>query len=291
MINCLLQQRHTGAAVALWQRVFGDEPQFIKQCIDEFAKNGFVMTMLDGDVVAAILLAAPCSYGARKGVYLYALATAPELRGAGVMSRLMRAAELEAAGGNAAFAVLIPAGESLFSYYEKRGYSNRLCLRHLELPVKPEVAGALALTTSYPPCAHQIDKLRKKLLGAEPVIFSPPQSSMVEEDMAQAGFLLEEAEQGYAIVLKRGVHLLVAELAASSDEAALALVGAAAQRAGCDRAFATLPEQSSLFPGCGVGQPFALAKPLVEGVDLTDGYLRFALDVPVDSFVLLDKML
>lgn len=81
---------------------------------------------LDGGVPAAMAFALPCTLdlrsGAASGVYIYAVATHPSMRGKGLSTALLEYIWQDTAG-SADIALLCPASESLFGFYAARGYS------------------------------------------------------------------------------------------------------------------------------------------------------------------------
>ncbi len=56
------------------------------------------------------------------GHYIYAAATLPEYEGQGIMTGLLDFCCKRAAAAGDAFSCLVPASDSLFQFYEKRGY-------------------------------------------------------------------------------------------------------------------------------------------------------------------------
>ncbi|MBQ8287361.1 MAG: GNAT family N-acetyltransferase [Clostridia bacterium] len=133
------------ALQALWQEVFGDPPAFTGRFYETFGADCAIVAEEDGRVIAmihplpvALAQNGQCSFG----VYIYALATAPNHRGRGIASRLLEEAETAPfptnptlAGADTvgltavetqtpAFSLLIPAEESLFQYYRARGYDR-----------------------------------------------------------------------------------------------------------------------------------------------------------------------
>lgn len=278
--------------VALWRQVFGDEAAYINRCIDGFvgARNVFV-AMAGADVIA-ILSAAPCTLGGRQGAYLYALATAPARRATGVMSTLMAYAEGELAAAGATYAALIPANPPLFGYYRKRGYTVEVRLRFVELDKEgPEGWQKAAQNTGKTPCRttpmpKRLGALRARWLHLEEhITFETAQMAVVCEDMAASGLWLLEGEAGYAVCQKAGRVLLIPELGAAGDAAALGLCAEGLAQAGCDKAVVSLPAASSLLAGQGNVRPVALLKPLAGQVGPKAPYLRFALDEVADSFL------
>lgn len=268
-------------AAALWQRVFGDDEAYIMMCLRQFAGPGGVFVAQAGnDAIEAILSAVPCRLGECNGVYLYALATEPESRGKGTMTGLMEYAHEVKKDEGATFSVLIPASPSLFGYYRQRGYTGEVCLRHLELELPQEDSGACR-----PAGVEDLEQLRERFLDGDYFRFPNAQATVVKQDLEAAGLSLVESREGYAAYLKGSGHtLLVPELAAASDAAALALLAGAGQMTGCSVANITLPQGSPLFGGMGEVHPTAQVKWLDDSAKVKDCYLRFALDDIEESF-------
>lgn len=120
----------------IWRSTFGDTPAYVDLLFNAyFSENLSQWITLDGKV-AACGIGIPydfvCCNGEKfRGLYLCGLATVPEMRCQGLMTRLLEEMEENARkrGFDATF--LIPADEELRNFYAKRGYKNtskRLCL-------------------------------------------------------------------------------------------------------------------------------------------------------------------
>lgn len=271
--------------VALWQQVFGDEPGFIRRCMAEFVgEEQLYITEENGDV-AAILNAAPCEMAGCKGTYLYALATAPERRAAGLMSRLMAFAEAAEGEKGAAFAALIPASAPLFGYYQKRGYTLPVELRYFEENVPLPAADAPAAEMPRRVPLKELAGLRRTYLNGLDVLHFPPRgAALVLEDLEAEGAALLQAAGGYALCLPAKNSALVPELGAADDQTARRLIDAARTLAGGGPARVSLPAQSGPLAGRGTRLPAALIKPLKTGFAPKAPYLRFALDELAGGF-------
>lgn len=113
---------------ALWSGVFGDEPRAVEAYFALRHRDEDMLVWTEGDRIDGMLSMLPvtlvqggAAYPAR---YIYAVATAPEQRNRGIATLLLdRAAEMSRERGEAAN-LLAPASESLFGYYEKRGYET-----------------------------------------------------------------------------------------------------------------------------------------------------------------------
>lgn len=268
----------------LWGQAFGDGPAYAARCLDVFAGPGNVLVAQHGAVPISMLLMVPCSIGQALGVYLYALATKPGQRGAGAMSALMAYSEGLAARRGAAFSVLIPATTALVGYYQKRGYKHRLGLRHVRLPLEKDDPKAPLET--QPLTGARLARLRAQCLCGPMLQFDAARSALVLEDVAGtegAMLAVHKREEAYAVALCRKSTVVVAELAAHDDAAALALLNALAAQKGAPKheARITLPLASPLFAGRGMVRNAALLKPLMPGFTFdAQTYLRFAMDEP-----------
>lgn len=118
--------------IMLWQQAFGDPKAFVQQAFDELIPSeGIYLWKEEGEILSA-LYAIPCRIRGNgektkgQGFYFYALATQKNRRHQGWMGRLMEAVLQELKRQGADFVFLQPAEENLFSYYEKRGFRDRL---------------------------------------------------------------------------------------------------------------------------------------------------------------------
>lgn len=264
------------AIEALWQQVFEDEPEFIQRSLTQFAGMGQVYVAQQQGQLLAQLLAVPCRLQSAKGIYLYALATAPFARGQGVMSHMMRVAEAQEAGKGATFAVLIPASETLYTYYGQRGYTQMLHTRRLALAVK---AANQSNVCAAPLNGEQFAQMRSRYAGVPYVDFTPARYQELLTDWYEIGESLYNSG-GYAFYqpLPGKNKVLVAELFAQSDEQATAILQAIAAQTGINKMDITLAVGGRLCTGQGARHKAGLIKPL-PGADIPQNpYLRFGFD-------------
>ena len=111
----------------LWKEAFGDPDVFL----DSFFAFGFSpdrcrQVTIDGTVAAALYWF-DCTFRGKKLAYLYAIATHKDYRNRGLCKSLMADTHhhLKALGYDGA--ILVPAKDSLFPFYEKLGY--RTCCK------------------------------------------------------------------------------------------------------------------------------------------------------------------
>lgn len=111
----------------IWQQCFGDTKEEIAQFFSAFAGSVQVAVLEEEGRIVGQLCLIPASLCLKDGsklpiFYLYAVATATAYRGRGICTRLL----LETTDWlkeSKAGAVLVPAEESLISFYGKRGFT------------------------------------------------------------------------------------------------------------------------------------------------------------------------
>ena len=108
---------------SMWQRIFEDD----EDTLDFFFDNVFIpentLVWRDQNRPEAMLY---MIWNKEDGVYLYALATEEKYRGLGIMSELIKKALDILTKKGAEYVFLIPASDSLFSYYKKYGFSKTI---------------------------------------------------------------------------------------------------------------------------------------------------------------------
>ena len=115
------KEKYTESLVALWNKVFGDEEEYIRLFFGDtyYDSECFAVTVNDEVVSALYLLKSRirCDGRIYNGRYLYAAATSPEYRGKGLMSQLIDEAKAYAEAEKLDFIALVPASDSLYGYY------------------------------------------------------------------------------------------------------------------------------------------------------------------------------
>ena len=112
----------------LWNQVFGDSEAAIDFYFSNRHQNQNMLVYEVEEVIAGMLTMLPVqlAFGPEmhSGRYIYAVATAPAYRKQGISTQLLQHchAYMKARGEMAA--ILAPASESLFAFYEKRGYET-----------------------------------------------------------------------------------------------------------------------------------------------------------------------
>lgn len=155
----------------LWQRCFGDSEDYIrlflntlwtdKNCL-VFRENGTITSML-------FLLegALRCGVDPIRSGYIYAACTAPEYRGKGYMSALLKAADDIARQQGKEFLCLVPSEQSLFGYYARFGYLSAFKTKKIVLSrfALEQIADALQSVTD--PSPKELEELRSECLATD----------------------------------------------------------------------------------------------------------------------------
>ncbi len=128
----LAQRGDRARLMELWALIFGDTPEQIADYFARRHRDEDMLVAVEGGVLCGMLSMLPLTlvlggeeYAAR---YVYAVATDPAFRGRGIATDLLMHAHAEMAARGAQASTLVPASESLFGYYEKRGYRTAFTL-------------------------------------------------------------------------------------------------------------------------------------------------------------------
>ncbi len=242
---------------SLWQEAFGDEKEYIDFVFDQFAGlDGVWLTEQDG-AVAAYACVIPVTLGSLRGVYLYGVNTKKELRGRGIMRGLMEEIHAEAAHAGLDFAVLVPAGQKLFEFYEKLGYQTLFYHRIVEKEIRPNLwAQAEFDTLTAPRLAAAREKFRERPY----VAFAPRPHAAMVQSLYTEGATTVETEEGYGVFFIEQDTLIFRELAATGNAAATRILEAARQHTACDRARLELPRYGEVFLGEGTCVPYGMLR-------------------------------
>ena len=113
---------------SLWKNTFHDSDEFISMLFDNYFNPELAeYEEVNGDVVSG-LIGIPYNFGNAdsniKGLYLCGLATSPQFRSRGIMTKLLSRINEKAAALGFAFTFLIPADDDLRKFYYDRDYVN-----------------------------------------------------------------------------------------------------------------------------------------------------------------------
>ena len=118
------EKENIPALTALWMQAFGDTEAFIETFFATGYASDRCMLCLEEDSVVAALYWFDCSWENRKIAYLYAIATDKAHRGKGICNALMKHTHNHLQEQRYAGALLVPAEESLESFYGKMDYTS-----------------------------------------------------------------------------------------------------------------------------------------------------------------------
>ena len=111
----------------LWIECFADAPEYAHYIFTKLIKPAHALVCAHGMEIPAMLFFEPFTLKAGgdfySGAYIYGVATAVKYRGMGLSTRLLAFAHEYLSKSGYALSILVPAGEGLFEFYRKRGYS------------------------------------------------------------------------------------------------------------------------------------------------------------------------
>ena len=119
----------------LWERVFGDAPETVQTFFDRFPPEAAGWVLREDDQIRAMAWLLPGSWllteDAMQAVgYVYAVATAPERRGEGLGSTVVKELDRALADAGLDFACLCPASAGLYDFYAALGYETAFFCGH-----------------------------------------------------------------------------------------------------------------------------------------------------------------
>ncbi len=256
---------------ALWHTCFGDEWSYI----DFYFANGFcaeqtvVLKLADEPVAMLTLLPVTLQTprGQHRGQYVYAVATAPEHRGKGLMQTLMTAVDQAMTANGDDFLCLVPASKSLFSLYERVGYQtcSTLAVETVD-PIKEGDCRIKQLTK------ETYFALRKDWLLTQPATITFTDDGYLQQELGVTAtetlWVETPLGDGFAAVYKAENQLLVRE-SSLTKEALMQASGMLCARYDCQTLQARLR---------GHGHPYGMMKSLTDKALPKDCYMNLMLD-------------
>ena len=263
------------ALCGLMKTAFGDEAEFTEMMAARFAgwKNVYVAQREDG-AVEAMLCAVPVTLRGKPGAYFYALCTAPESRGKGLMTGLMDYAADALRTAGARFIVTIPAEAGLFAFYEKRGFERAFARRTFTRTIRPNLWANAEFDAVT---ARSLLQLREKF-APDSVLLTLPSFTEVLRDLYSLGITVVSSPDGYGLFFRHWDTLRFIELFAVGDRAAELLVQAAREKTGATQAQITLGAAQSIFPAEGRPAEYGMIRFLGERFDVSESYMGLMLD-------------
>lgn len=238
---------------ALWQEAFGDSEDFLRIFWSTaFSPDRCRCIINDKEALAALYIL-DCSYKSTKLAYIYAVATAKAHRGKGLCTLLMADTHRYLKNSGYTGAILVPAQESLYSFYENMGYKTCTGISEFEVEAGN---GNISLTEIS---AEEFAQLRPTLLNHDAVI----------QEAENLHFLATYAKfyKGEDFILTASIHddnLNGIELLGNTDK--------------CADIVNTLNCKKGNFRTFGKDKPFAMYYPLTKDELSAPSYLGFAFD-------------
>ncbi len=238
---------------ALWQEAFGDSEDFLKTFWDTaFAPDRCRCILSDSEALAALYIF-DCLYKDDKIAYIYAVATSKAHRGKGLCHLLMADTHRYLKNNGYTGAVLVPAAESLFAFYENMGY--KVCSYVNESETEAS-ADTISLTQ-----------------------ISSEEYAVLRKDYLSEGALIQEGEnlrllETYAKFYKGEDFILTAHTEYEKLNC-IEILGNTEKYAEIVK---TLGCKSGKFRTLGKDKPFAMYYPLCESKHTPPTYLGFAFD-------------
>ena len=130
----------TKALKALFKQGFGDTDEFIEHFFLTAFSQSRCTCAYDNGRICAALYWFDCFCKDEKIAYLYAITTEKEKRGRGICSALMRHTHnlIEKQGYKGA--ILVPASEKLFAFYERLGYECSAFINEFKVIASPNIS-------------------------------------------------------------------------------------------------------------------------------------------------------
>ncbi|MGN0539004.1 MAG: GNAT family N-acetyltransferase [Candidatus Fimenecus sp.] len=108
----------------MWQNIFLEDGEITELFFEKiFEKAVTPVIRQDGKIVSSLFLL-PCKIGGYEGKCVYCAMTLPQYRGKGYMKKLLDFSYDYCKENGFDFLILVPAGKSLFNYYEKCGFER-----------------------------------------------------------------------------------------------------------------------------------------------------------------------
>lgn len=247
------EEKDTQKLWTLWQEAFGDSEEFLRI----FHKTAFstqrCRCILSEKEALAALYIFDCIYEGEKIAYIYAVATAKSHRGKGLCTLLMADTHRYLKKEGYAGAVLVPAKESLFDFYENMGYKT--CTYVNEAEIQAESAEGISISQIT---GAEYAQLRKSYL---------PEGAIIQE--GENLCFLETYAKFY-----KGEDFI---LTASAENGTLNCIEILGNTAKCAEIISTLKCTKGRFRTSGKEKPFAMYYPFSKNMN-PPKYLGFAFD-------------
>lgn len=194
----------------LWKETFHDSKEYVELVFDSYFSESFTPNIYAGENLVAAMLAVPykmsCASsnpsGSLKALYLCGLATVPQCRCQGLMTKLIEEIDQVATRENYDLLFLIPADEHLRNYYKKFGFEDAFPIcenmihKNSQIPRKSEVKNKFARIEYF----SSFESLQENIEKSEKSVF---------DDIFEF-FKQEESVEGYTGVVHSRKDLFAA---------------------------------------------------------------------------------
>lgn len=240
-----------GAIKALWQECFGDAGEYVEFYLSAHDLQKNVLVWLEDGVPVSMLSLLPATIVAGENsfsaAYVYAVATAKAFRGRGISSRLQEAAHEHLRSAGIQAVVTVPASESLYEFYSRRGFDAAFYSRRGVLPA--DAVSEISEEHSISPLQADVYfKIRKKALSAQKMFVQWEPNALsyrlneVVFNSGSALLLRANEQQAAAVCYSQGDILIVKELMPDTMPLPIAL-GILGRHFGAKRFQLNLPDK------------------------------------------------
>lgn len=238
---------------ALWKEAFGDGDAFLDMFFTTAFSPERSRCITANARVTAALYWFDCLFEGGRIAYIYAVATAKDMRGHGLCRALMDDTHrhLSELGYNGA--ILVPGDRTLFSLYEKMGYRTSAYIDEIKVDAGETAVGLCEISK------EEYALLRRQIL---------PGTGVIQEGVA-LDFLEKQA------VFYKGGGLILAARKEGNTLFAAEYLG---QRADMASVVRSLGCESGKFRTPGKGSPFAMYRHFGNDLSPTPTYFAFAFD-------------
>ncbi len=242
---------------ALWQEVFGDDPQFIQDFFRYCCKPENRFVIKDDKKVISMAYLIPCTYCSKgqeyKAYYFYAAATHPDNRGRGYMASLIQYVKQVATERGIDLIFLVPAETGLFTYYENLGFQPALYHKTLQFTAQElqeaflsETGSALNEDSVETALPDRLQQREQALQGTDHLSYTKEQLQYFFYTQLVSGGHVAVAKDGYAFYEKKDNTVMVTEWISTDTKTNLPAT-LLAENADCYQF--RLPISASVFPG------------------------------------------
>lgn len=138
---------------AVWKQCFGADEAYLQLYFSTRYRPDQTLAFFDDGQLLGMLTLLPCTYRGRwqgkeriyRGCYLFAVGTLPAAQGRQIATKLLSAADEWMRRTGIEVALLAPAEDSLYSFYQKRGYEHWFAREKRVFPALQSSADAQGL--------------------------------------------------------------------------------------------------------------------------------------------------